>query len=109
MHEMTTILNAHVCGYMSWFVPEKVSFKAIPRAFTLMTCTGQRTRSHNIPTRERYIHKDIKLETTTYRDGTYERANTNVHHDMGLAIKWNKLEDKQSDNSKYYSHITHEG
>jgi len=36
-HEMTTRVNAHVCGYISWFVPEKVSFNAIPRAFTLMT------------------------------------------------------------------------
>jgi hypothetical protein len=94
MHAITTIVKAHVCGYMSWFVPKNVSFKAIPRAFTLMTCTVQQTSLQNIQLKN-IKYKDANL-VRTYRDGTYERANTNIHHDMGLSIKWNKLAHKYS-------------
>lgn len=50
----------------------------------------------------------IKLERT-YRDGTYKRANTNMHHDMCLSIKWDKPVNKYGNYSKYYYCITHEG
>jgi hypothetical protein len=104
-HEMTTRVNTHVCGYISWFVPEKVSFNAMPRAFTLITCIVQYfCKKHT--TRE---DKCTLYQENTYRDGTNKRANTYIDHDVCLPIKWDKPINKYDSYTDYHCCITHEG
>lgn len=46
MTQAATIkVKAQVCGYTNWLTPEKVNFKAIPRAFTLITCRSKTVKS----------------------------------------------------------------
>jgi hypothetical protein len=85
----------------------KCQLQSYPESFYTHDLHSSTNRSAQYTTKnDKY--KDTNLEST-YRDGTYERANTNIHHDMGLSIKWNKLVHKYSNCSKYYGYVTHEG
>lgn len=113
------MVNIHVCGQISWFIPEKVSFKAIPSAFTLMTCQKQQyTQFYEYRILEQLNHSTVFYEYqlkrvintwNTYRERPYKRTNTNIHHNVCLTILGDKAEYEHKSRSKHSDCIKQKG
>jgi hypothetical protein len=108
----TISAKAQVWGKNNWFVPENVSFNAIPRALTLMTCKISYYQikdgilsEFSVENHQGKLCLSTKMWGDANRKRSQKRTHCNVHHDVWLPMIRYNIIYKYQGCCNYYSCI----